>query len=63
MVYSKEISTKITVDKLPKIIIIYSGYVKLQEWWNWQTRTFEGRMAIALRVQIPSPAPLRNKNM
>lgn len=35
--------------------------LKLQEWWNWQTRTFEGRMAIALRVQIPSPAPLRNK--
>ncbi len=29
MVYSKEISTKITVDKLPKIIIIYSGYVKI----------------------------------
>lgn len=42
MVYSKEISTKITVDKLPKIIIIYSGYVKLQDWRNWHTHYLEG---------------------
>jgi hypothetical protein len=30
-------------------------------WWNWQTRTFEGRMAKAVRVQVPprAPPPLR----
>ena len=27
------------------------------EWWNWQTRTFEGRVAQAVRVQVPPPAP------
>lgn len=32
----------------------------MQEWWNWQTHTFEGRMAIALRVQIPSSAPSKS---
>ena len=25
-------------------------------WWNWQTRTFEGRMAKAVRVQVPPRA-------
>ena len=27
-------------------------------WWNWQTRTFEGRMAKAVGVQIPPRAPI-----
>jgi hypothetical protein len=26
-------------------------------WWNWQTRTFEGRMAKAVQVQVLSRAP------
>ena len=26
-------------------------------WWNWQTRTFEGRMPKGLRVQVPPRAP------
>src|SRR5438477_5639410 len=26
---------------------------KMLGWWNWQTRTFEGRMAQAVRVQVP----------
>src|SRR6516165_10381501 len=25
-------------------------------WWNWQTRTFEGRMPKGLRVQVPPRA-------
>ena len=25
-------------------------------WWNWQTRTVEGRMLHGMRVQIPPPA-------
>ncbi len=27
-------------------------------WWNWQTRTFAGRMPKGLRVQVPPRAPL-----
>jgi hypothetical protein len=26
------------------------------EWWNWQTRTFEGRVEKSVRVRIPPPA-------
>ena len=26
--------------------------------WNWQTGTFEGRVSIDVRVQVPSLAPL-----
>jgi hypothetical protein len=26
-------------------------------WWNWQTRTFEGRMPKGVGVQVPSRAP------
>src|SRR5215471_951905 len=33
-------------------------------WWNWQTRTFEGRMPKGLRVQVPPRAlpflPMKN---
>ena len=32
-------------------------FQKMLEWWNWQTRTFEGRVAQAVRVQIPPRAP------
>jgi hypothetical protein len=28
-------------------------------WWNWQTRTFEGRMPKGLRVQVPPRAPFQ----
>ena len=27
------------------------------EWWNWQTRTFEGRVGKPMRVRVPPPAP------
>src|SRR5439155_22671836 len=27
------------------------------EWWNWQTRTFEGRVEKSMRVRVPPPAP------
>jgi hypothetical protein len=26
-------------------------------WWNWQTRTFEGRMPKGVQVQVLSRAP------
>src|SRR6185436_10340467 len=29
----------------------------LPEWWNWQTRTFEGRVGKPMRVRVPPPAP------
>ena len=32
----------------------------MRMWWNWYTRTFEGRMPHGLRVQIPPSAPLIN---
>jgi hypothetical protein len=28
------------------------------EWWNWQTRTFEGRVEKSMRVRVPPPAPI-----
>ena len=32
-------------------------------WWNWQTRTFEGRMPKGLRVQVPPRARFSNGNV
>lgn len=31
----------------------------MSEWWNGQTRTFEGRMPQGVGVQVPPPTPLR----
>ena len=30
-------------------------------WWNWQTRTFEGRMLSGMWVQVPPRAPIMQK--
>ncbi len=35
----------------------YLGYAEVVE---WQTRTFEGRVAQAVRVQVPPSAPICN---
>ncbi len=32
-------------------------------WWNWQTRTFEGRMPKGVRVQVPSRVPLLERGV
>ena len=32
-------------------------YNIMREWWNWQTRTFEGRVPPGIRVQVPFLAP------
>lgn len=29
----------------------------MRKWWNWYTRTFEGRMPYGLRVRVPPCAP------
>ena len=31
----------------------------MREWRNWQTRTFEGRVVLTIRVQVPFLAPAR----
>ena len=44
----------------PKVVVVadrMSADGAKPEWWNWQTRTFEGRVAQAVRVQVPPPAP------
>ena len=33
------------------------SHLPVPEWWNWQTRTFEGRVGRPVRVRIPPPAP------
>ena len=30
----------------------------MRKWRNWQTRTFEGRVVLTIRVQVPSSAPM-----
>src|SRR5262249_54521530 len=37
--------------------IVSSSPTGVPEWWNWQTRTFEGRVEKSVRVRIPPPAP------
>ena len=32
-----------------------------REWRNWQTRTFEGRVVHTVRVQVPFPAPRKQR--
>src|SRR5579862_6508614 len=42
------------------VAIILGGHrppLQLRGWWNWQTRTLEGRMAKAVQVQVLSRAP------
>lgn len=34
-----------------------SLFKEMLGWWNWQTRTFEGRMPKGVRVQVPSRVP------
>ena len=34
-----------------------SSHLPPPEWWNWQTRTFEGRVEKSMRVRVPPPAP------
>lgn len=34
----------------------FFGHI-VSEWWNGQTRTFEGRIRNWVRVQVPPPTP------
>ena len=34
------------------------GFSYVPKWWNWQTRTFEGRVGQPMGVQIPPSAPI-----
>ena len=44
-------STLASPDRLRKV-----SFLSTLGWWNWQTRTFEGRMPKGLRVQVPPRA-------
>lgn len=35
----------------------FFGHI-VSEWWNGQTRTFEGRIRNWVRVQVPPPTPV-----
>ena len=41
----------------------YSRPHVLPEWWNWQTRTFEGRVGQPMRVRVPPPAPPSDRDV
>src|SRR5437762_11740264 len=34
----------------------FTSHLLMLGWWNWQTRTFEGRMPKGLRVRVPPRA-------
>src|SRR5947199_10396877 len=37
----------------------FTSHLLTLGWWNWQTRTFEGRMPKGLRVRVPPRARFR----
>src|SRR5262245_959125 len=41
-------------------MIVFRSRPLVPEWWNWQTRTFEGRVGKPVRVRIPPPAPIHH---
>src|SRR5215469_15280686 len=41
---------------LPVVAVCGKFPLSALGWWNWQTRTFEGRMPKGLRVQVPPRA-------
>ena len=46
-----------TAQQNPSWITIQNNLIKMREWRNWQTRTFEGRVVHTVRVQVPFLAP------
>ena len=53
------------IDTNPKPLYNYfrwdtDNFIIVSEWWNGQTRTFEGRMPRGVRVQVPPPTPYEN---
>ena len=49
-------SKKNTLDTCQRLPSAESFSLSTLGWWNWQTRTFEGRMPKGLRVQVPPRA-------
>src|SRR5215510_9979129 len=49
-------SKKNTLDTCQSLLSAESFSLSTLGWWNWQTRTFEGRMPKGLRVQVPPRA-------
>ena len=52
--------SKKNLRPIPRLLEITSLSAKIADmlgWWNWQTRTFEGRMPKGVRVQVPSRVP------
>ena len=50
------------MNKICKPKIFVYNFYKTPGWWNWQTRTFEGRMLNSVGVRVPLPAPINKKN-
>ena len=52
--------SKKNLRPIPRLLWITSLSAEIADmlgWWNWQTRTFEGRMPKGVRVQVPSRVP------
>src|SRR5215813_9377200 len=49
-------SKKKYTPHLPVVAVCGKFPLSALGWWNWQTRTFEGRMPKGLRVQVPPRA-------
>jgi hypothetical protein len=52
-------TSKNTLDTCQPLPSAESSLLETLGWWNWQTRTFEGRMPKGLRVQVPPRARFR----
>jgi hypothetical protein len=49
-------NTSNILDTCQQLPSAESSFLSTLGWWNWQTRTFEGRMPKGLRVQVPPRA-------
>ena len=61
-------SKRRAIDTNPKPLYNYfrrdtDNLIIVSEWWNGQTRTFEGRMPKGVRVQVPPPTPSKNREL